>query len=159
MVQGVEKVRRQLAAVPQVVADEVRASLQASAQSLVAQMNTLKPSPKITVGWEWTNGIGLGSGVSVRTYKNPRTGKTGQYGIIAIRVFAVGPQLNSRIRFNLAQAFEFGTDKRRQVTTGRKTGAMDAQPYFYPAYRANKRAIRSRVSAAVRRAAKQLNAT
>ncbi len=152
MVQGVEVVRRQLAAVPEIMETEVRKAISASATALVAQMNSLKPDPSIVIGWTWgdapANALTVG-----RVSGEPRQG-------VYATIYATGPLLeNARVPVSLAKVFEFGTKMRRQRTTGRSTGMMPAQPFFYPAYRANRRSIRSRVAAAVRRAAKQLNAT
>jgi hypothetical protein len=153
MVQGLDKLARQLAAVPQVVQEELRSSLEASANALVAQMNAAKPNPQIVIAWSWSGEGGL----AVKGYTNKRTGKSGEYGMIAVKIRATGPRLNARIPFDLAQAFEFGTKQRFQITTDRETGAMGSRPFFFPIYRANKRNIRARARAAVARAAKRLN--
>jgi hypothetical protein len=157
MVQGLDKLARQLAAVPAVVQEEVRASLATSADALVAQMMAARPEKgkAIMISWSW-----LGeNGVGVKTYTSRKTGAKGEYGMIAVKIRATGPRLNARIPFDLAQAFEFGTKQRFQITTDRETGAMGSRPFFFPVYRANKRNIRARARAAVARAVKRLNGT
>ena len=155
MVQGLDKLRRQLDAIPTEVDKELLTTLSASAEALVAKMNAVKPHPDIEIGWHAHNN--LGGSVVVKQYRNKPTGKSGQYGMIAVRVHATGPRLVSRIPRDLAKAYEFGTAERKQYSTGRETGAMPSRPFFCPTYRQNKRAIRSRLRAAIRRAVKRVN--
>jgi hypothetical protein len=155
MVQGLDKLRHQLDLIPRRIQDAVKASLEASANSIVSQMNAAKPHPSIVIAWSWNNE--QGSGLGVKTYTNRKTGQQGEYGMIALKIRATGPRLNARIPFDLAKAYEFGTNLRQQVSTKRETGAMPSRPYFFPTYRANKRGIRARARAAVVRAVKELN--
>lgn len=147
MVQGAAELRRRFQALPQHVRSEVTAEIEKQAQGLVAQMNAIKPSPAIKVAWTWGDAP-RGAVTLART----RGGRA--FGKVAATIYATGISSGSEFPA-LATWFEFGTAERVQKTTGRYTGRIAAQPYFFPAYRANKTRIRSAISRAVTRAVKR----
>lgn len=121
--------------------------MQRTAERVTREMRAFNPltDADIEINWTWGDApkgsVTLGT---VRSGKNP--GKT--YDKIAITIYARG-------RGFAAMWFEHGTAERFQKSTGRRTGRVTAQPFFFPVYRANKKRIRSTINAAVRRGFKK----
>ena len=148
MVKGMDALRARFKAVPAVVRDEVTEEIAKQASQIVAQMRLLNPNPAITIGWTWGSAP-AGSLVIAQS-------SGGQdFGRVQATIYATGPNLQGRVPISLARLFEFGTGQRRQRTTGRRTGAMPAQPYFFPVYRANRQAARAAITRAVTRGVKK----
>lgn len=147
MVQGIPRLRARLGRVQANLQREIEAAVAMSANEIVAQMRSLRPDPSIVIGWSWGDAPAGAITVGETKVRNSE-------GIRAT-IFATGPFLQSRIPITLARVFEFGTEMRVQRTTGRRTGVMPAQPYFFPVYRANRGRARGRISRAVRKAAQK----
>jgi hypothetical protein len=151
MVEGVDRLKRLFAQVPERIKDGVRQELEAAAREMVAQMNAIKPIPEIKIGWTW--GAPPSGAMPV--------GKVSAGGKIAISIYAVsataeaGGQTGSRLT-GIPTWFEFGTAERFQKN-GKSTGSIQASPYFFPTYRANKGRVRSRISRRITKEIKALN--
>lgn len=123
---------KKLAALPNVVKDEIRRALQASAEEVVALAKSLVPRDQgdlyDSIDWKW------GAGTPVGTVALARR----QLGDLSVTVFA-GDDKAFYARF-----VEFGTVK------------MKAEPFFFPAYRAVRKRAKSRISRATTKAAKKV---
>ena len=140
MVQGLANFERRWTAVPKAVRKAMLDTLEQNAEELVAEMEREKPLPEIEVGWTW----GKPPKGAVAVAKSPATDRG-----LAITVWA---RAKSGAGFNAAW-FEFGTNE-RQHKSGKSTGAITAQPFFYPVYRARKRRVKSRLTRNVNKAIK-----
>ncbi|MEQ8292487.1 MAG: hypothetical protein RIA08_09790 [Roseovarius sp.] len=142
MVQGLARFERRWKAIPKAVREAVTDTLEQNAKELVAEMNRVKPLDDIEVGWTW----GKPPKGSVAVAKSAKTSLG-----VAITVWA---RAKPGSGFN-AGWFEFGTSERQQKS-GKSTGAITAQPFFYPIYRARRRRGKSRLTRNVNKAIKRL---
>lgn len=138
-VEGAARVRRLLAQIPAKVQEAAQRSLEQSAEEIVQLMRRLAPRDSgalaNSIGWTWGNAP-AGS-MTLGTVKGGKASGS-IYGSMVITIYAGGEgagadALNARFQ-------EFGTRK------------MRANPFFYPAYRANKKRVRSRLTRAIRKA-------
>lgn len=135
---GLEKLQKKLNAMPKSVKQEIRKALEQSAEEIVSLARNLVPVDKgdlrDSIGWTYGDvpkgSISLGS---VRASELT--------GDLTITVYAG----NSKAFY--ARWQEFGTQK------------MQAQPFFYPAYRALRRRAKGRVTRATNKAAKKVAAS
>lgn len=135
---GLEKLQKRLNAIPQIAKDEIKKALEQSANEIVAMMRNLVPVDegdlRDSIGWTYGDvpkgSISLGS---VRASELT--------GDLTITIYAG----NSKAFY--ARWVEFGTQK------------MQAQPFFYPAYRALRRRAKGRVTRAINKAAKKVAAS
>lgn len=137
MVQGAERLRARFKAVPQKVIDEVAKVIEAQAEKIVADMKRLVPvdtgALRDSIGWTW--GDAPKGSISVGKVR----GKSFDQAAITIYAGTRDKSLGSADAF-YARFQEFGTVK------------MPANPFFYPAWRANKTRARSAMKRAVSRA-------
>lgn len=134
MVKGLDRLHARFEAIPKAIRDEVAREMEKQAEALVRDMRTLAPKGRThhlveSIGWTWGDAP-KGSMTIGKVY-----GK--DYGKVAIKIYAGGGAAF------YARFQEFGTDH------------MPAHPFFYPAFRANKRKIKSALSRAVTRAVKR----
>lgn len=141
VVKGVEQFRQRLRAIPGNVRDEVVLTLQRVAENIVGDMRVLNPLSDADIEINWTWGDAPAGSISLG-----RVAKT-YYEKIGITIYARGRSIN-------AAWFEFGTAERFHKS-GKGTGRIVAQPFFFPAYRANRTRARRAISAAVRRGFKK----
>jgi hypothetical protein len=133
--------RRKFRQLPQVVNDALTKQVEKEASKLVAEMRFLAPVPGLEIAWTW--GDAPRGAVVVRQVRNRERAD------LSVTIYARGRSVDARW-------FEFGTNERVQATTGRRTGRIVAQPFFFPPYRANRQRIRNNIRAALRRAVKKL---
>lgn len=126
--QNFDKLRRRLTAMPEGVREAISGALEKNAEELVAMQKRLAPvdAGDLRDSIEWNEGAGSG-----------RTGVKGERGL-AVVVSAGGPAAF------YARFVEFGSQSRA------------ARPFFFPAYRALRRRMKSRVSRAQNRAIKRM---
>jgi HK97 gp10 family phage protein len=138
--QGEAALRARFEAIPRKIRDELAREMEAQAAKVVADMKRLVPvdtgALRDSIGWTWGNAP-AGS-VSIGTVKGR------QFGKIAITIFAGtrDKSLGERDAF-YAHFVEFGAVKR------------PAQPFFFPAWRANKTRVNAALKRAVNRAVKR----
>lgn len=147
--QGLQRLQKKLKQFPKEVVEEVRAAMEASAKEIVEMAQRLVPVDSMqlhdSIGWTWgdapSGSISLGE---VRA--GPGTGN------MRITIYA-----GSSEAF-WARWVEFGTKPHDNNGTfpGTKHPGTQAQPFFYPSYRANRRRAKSRTSRAVNKAAKKI---
>lgn len=147
-VQGLEAWSRNLRRVGKAAPDAARTALRAAAEDLVAQMQRAAPvetgALKLSIGW--TFGAAPKGAMVVGQVRDPAA-RGGPFGNVVITIYAGAAQGVSAGRKAVADAFharfqEFGTRN------------MPANPFFFPVYRANRAAIRSRVTRAVKKVLK-----
>jgi HK97 gp10 family phage protein len=139
MVQGLDRLHARLGRLAPAIHAELVRVLEAHATKIVRDMRALVPvetgALRRSINWTW--GDAPAGSVSVGTVR----GKA--YDRIAITIYAGtrNKSLGSADAF-YARFQEFGTRK------------MAANPFFFPAYRANRTAARSAITRAVRKAAR-----
>lgn len=102
----------------------------------------------VTIDWTW--GDAPSGAISVG-----RASKGREYDQLTVTIYARAKS-GSGIS---ATWFEFGTAQRVQTTTGRRTGRVTANPFFFPVYRANKSRVQSGLRSTLRTAIKRINAS
>jgi HK97 gp10 family phage protein len=135
---GLEKLQKKLSAMPKLVKQEIRKALEQSAEEIVSLAKSLVPVDKgdlrDSIGW---------------TYGDvPK----GSIALGSVKASEITGDLTITVYAGNSQAFyarwqEFGTQK------------MQAQPFFYPAYRALRRRSKGRVTRAINKAAKKIAAS
>lgn len=143
MVTGVEKLRAQLNTLPPLVREEVEAAIEKMCNEMVREMRALAPLPEIARAIKWAWGDAPRGALKIGTFG------TRKYGKISATIYV------DRTPAFFAHWFEFGTANRYQKTTGRFAGRINAEPFFYPVVRSNRRLFRGRIRAAVNRAVKK----
>lgn len=148
---GTERLVRKLRALPEAVKREMRAAIAAGAAEVVSLAKSLVPVDdgdlRESIGWTWgeppKGSITLGQ---VR-------GAKAAAGLIAT-IYA-GDSKAYYARF-----VEFGTAPHINggIYPGTQHPGTSAQPFFYPAYRAVRKRIRSRVTRATNKAARRVAA-
>ena len=128
---GLDAMRRKMAAIPRKIRAEMETSLAASAEELVAMQKRLAP----------VDGGQLRD--SIRWVRGTVSGVRGMRGALTAENVSRDNMTATVLTTDFKAAFvEFGTVKRT------------ATPFFFPAYRALKRRIKSRISRAVNKAIK-----
>ena len=138
---GLAKLHRKLKRMPEAAKTRIRAALEKSADEIVRMAKGLVPvdsgALRDSIGWTWgrppQGALTLGK-VAASSMATDLT--------ITIYAGTRDKKLGDADAF-YARWVEFGTQK------------MKAQPYFYPAYRANKKGARSRVRRAISKAARE----
>ncbi len=141
MVEGTERLHARFKAVPQKILDEVARVLETQAEKIVGDMRRLAPKRTLalvnSIGWTW--GDAPKGSISIGKVR----GKSFDQVVITIYAGTRDKSLGSADAF-YARFQEFGTVK------------MPANPFFFPAWRANKRtaqaAMKRAVSKGVRKA-------
>jgi hypothetical protein len=169
MVNGVAQLHRRLQAIPPRVEAEVRREFARVLPQVASQMDAISPLPGV-IDVDWTegkapagsarSGAAQGGGFdplmhSVRLFPDGSSEVLGVDRGDGVRATLYATARTSRYPGGfpaVARWFEFGTGPRFQRTTGRYSGVIVAQPYFFPVYRAERRRIRSAITRAVRRA-------
>ena len=141
------RLNRKLARLPQASIDKIRPAMEAAADEVVGMAKRLVPvasgALRDSIGWTWGNDIPAGAlvigqlrgrkgGSARRRSSRPR----GKRQVDSITIFA-----GDRVAF-YARFVEFGTVK------------TPATPFFYPAYRAQRKRVKASIRKATREAAK-----
>jgi HK97 gp10 family phage protein len=160
---GLAKLDAKLKRLPTAPRDEIRAALGKQAARIVAMAKGLVPVQDAADGGKLQRSIGWTFG------KAPR----GSISLGKIVSAALGGDLTVTIYAGNDEAFyarwvEFGTQPHAvgagsDITRGRQSGAghpgTAAQPFFFPSYRANRKAAKRAVTTAVRKAARKVAAS
>jgi HK97 gp10 family phage protein len=146
---GLAKLERKIKRLPIEVKTEIRRAMERAAERMTAMMRNLVPVDdgdlKASIGWTWG--------------KPPR----GSLTIGKLIGSNLGKELTLTIFAGDEKAFyarwvEFGTQAHEQPNRGVSHPGASAQPFFFVAYRANKRSARSTISRAVSKAARKVAA-
>jgi HK97 gp10 family phage protein len=147
-IEGVDKLKRKMAAFPQLARQEIAKAMEQSAEEIVRLARSLAPFDdgdlQRSIGWTW--GDAPAGSIKLGTVRQEGKGA----GNLAITIYA-----GNATAF-YARWVEFGTSA--HVNGGRFTGTQHpgtrAQPFFFPAYRALRKRVRSRTTRAIRKAAR-----
>jgi hypothetical protein len=146
MVEGVDALRRRFRGIARELEKQLRPELEKQAAQIVAQMNAVKPLPAIQVEWVW----GPPPAGVLNLGRVSRGRSAGEF----ISIYATAT--TSRGSFPaVARWFEFGTLNRFQ-DSGKFVGAITAQPYFFPVYRANRKRVLGAIGRKVTQTVKNL---
>lgn len=133
MVQGLDRLKARFDAIPVKVREAAKRALEQSAQEIVDTMRRFVPveSGDLRDSINWTWGDAPAGTMTVGTVRG------NNYGSMRITIYAGGEKaLYGRYQ-------EFGTKN------------MAANPFFYPAWRARKKKVRSRLSRAISKAIRE----
>ncbi len=133
---GLGSLKRKLLAIPEQAKAEIRKAMEASADEVVRLAKSLAPVDtgdlQMSISWTWGD-------APKGTMTLGRV--VGDKNDMVITVYAGGSEAY------WARWVEFGTSK------------MKAQPFFLPAYRANRKRVRSRIKRGINKAAKKVAAS
>lgn len=148
-IKGKDSLLRKLRAFPPRAEALIRAAMEQSADQTVSMMKSLAPvdSGDLQMSISWTWGDAPAGSLKIGQIKS-------RAGNMRITIYAGGGDAY------YARFIEFGTSP--FTSGGRFAGAANpgvrAQPFFYVAFRAQRRSAKSRVSRAITRAAKEIAA-
>lgn len=136
--QGAADLQRRWSAIPRRVRAAVRETLEKTATEIVADMESVKPLPEIEIKWTW--GAAPKGSISMGDFGSEEGEEN------RITIYAWAPDF-------AASWFEHGTAP-RYTKTGKFTGQIIAQPFFYPIWRLWRRRIKTRITRAINKALK-----
>lgn len=145
-VAGLEKLQRQLRAMSTETRSAIRQAIAQGADDMVGLAQRLAPKKTGALA----KSIVATPGGKSPAYSTFRSAIEGDPDLTV--VISAG---NSKVRY--AHLVEFGTAPHinKGLFPGTQNPGTDAQPFFFPAYRATRRSVRSRIARAVTRAAKK----
>ena len=126
---GARELERKLNAIPASVRRALRNALARGAERIVETMRRLAPDflrGKIA----WTFGAAPSGALSIGSFSEAGSD-------LKVTIF---------VRDYRARWFEFGTSERYHKKTGRYTGRIQAQPYFWPGFRLNRKHVRAMIT-------------
>lgn len=133
MVHGLDRLKARFDAIPARVREAARLELEKSAQEIVDTMKRFAPAEsgalRESIGWTW--GDAPSGSMTIGTVRGS------EYGTMRITIYAGGKDAF------YARFQEFGTKN------------MAANPFFFPAWRAKKKKVRSRLSRAISKAIRE----
>ncbi len=133
---GLESLKRKLLAIPEQAKAEIRKAMEASAEEIVRFAKSLAPVDtgdlQMSISWTWGDAP-KGTMILGRV--------VGDKNDLVITIYAGGSEAY------WARWVEFGTSK------------MKSQPFFLPAYRANRKRVRGRITRGINKAAKKVAAS
>lgn len=147
---GLAKLERKLRRMPEVAKATIKAAMEQGANEIVDMMRSLAPIDdgdlRESIGWTWGKRPKYSQVVAVA--------KSKMAGDLTITIF-VG---NSKVRY--AHLVEFGTAAHENggMFPGTLNPGTKAQPFFFVSWRANRKAVKSRIRRAITKAAKQVAA-
>lgn len=133
MVEGLDRLRRKmLVTIPDAARKAVREALEKGAGEIVATMKAFAPvdsgALRDSIGWTW--------GDAPKGAMTLGTVRASKQGDLRITIYAGGGATF------YARFLEFGTQ------------SMPAHPFFYPAYRMNKKRVKGRITRTLKKALK-----
>ncbi|MGU3494215.1 HK97-gp10 family putative phage morphogenesis protein [Xanthobacteraceae bacterium A53D] len=144
---GLASLQKKLDRLPKVVTAEIKASMEKVAQQIVDLAKSLVPKGRTgalrdSIGWTW--GAPPRGSITLGKVARSALGKG-----LTLTVFAGNDEAY------YARWVEFGTSAHAQggLFEGTDHPGTAAQPYFFPAYRANKKPARRAIRKSVRQAA------
>lgn len=145
-IQGLEKLRRKLKAIPKAAEDEARKAVVKGANEIAALQRNLVPvdDGDLQDSIHVTN-----PGESTPPYSQPGGQRT------AKDLEAIVTAGNSKVRY--AHLVEFGTAQHVNagIFAGTQNPGTTARPYFWPAYRALRKRVRSRITRSINKAVRE----
>jgi HK97 gp10 family phage protein len=149
-VEGLDRLKRKLQALPVVARKRIREAMEQGADEIVALMKNLVPTDsgdlRESIAWTWgaapKGALTLGKVKSV----------SGADNIITIYAGNAEAFYGRWIEFGTAAHTAGG------LFAGATIPAIPAQPFFYVSFRANRKRVKSRVTRAINKAAKEVAA-
>ncbi len=153
---GLQTLKERFQAFPAEVQAALKQNMEQTAERVVAMMKRLVPvrtgALRESIGWTW--------GAAPRGAMT--LGKVRADNALAITIYAGGTQATKRMQRRASGGREsdhkrsgsFETNEARLIEFG--TFHMAAQPFFYPAWRANRKRYKAGQSAAIRKAVQKL---
>lgn len=148
---GLERLKKKLKALPPAVKVLIAAAMESSANDIVRQMKGLASrftdsgDLQMSIGWTW--GKAPKGALTVGTLQG-----SGDASDLLLTIYA------GNAKAFYARWVEFGTAT--HVNGGEFPGTINpgahAQPFFFVAYRANRKSARAKISRAINKAAKQV---
>jgi HK97 gp10 family phage protein len=148
-IEGLKRLQAKLDRLPAKVKTRIREAMEAGAEEIVSMAKSLVPvntgSLRDSIGWTW--------------------GRAPKGAMTIGTVEATGGELTITIYAGSSDAFwarwiEFGTSQ--HVNAGLYAGSehpgTSAQPFFYVSFRANRKRVKSRITRAINKAAKEVAA-
>lgn len=152
-VTGTASLERKLRVLPDAAREMIAPAMEASAQDVVDLARSLVPTHRgvLRASIDWTWGDAPKGSIVLGRVRSTGRGA----GNMQITVFAGNEQAY------YARWVEFGTKPHTNAGShkGTHNPGTAARPFFYPAYRAVKKKVKSRVSRAVTKSAKQVAAS
>jgi HK97 gp10 family phage protein len=154
-VQGADALKRKMRVFPQRAREQIARAMEQSAEEIVKLAKSLAPvSPgggalRDSIGWNW--GDAPAGSMVLGTVRTEGKGA----GNLAITIYAGDD------RAYYSRWVEFGTAPHAQggLFAGTQHPGLPARPFFFPSYRALRKRTRSRVSRAIRNAARSVAAS
>lgn len=146
-IKGLKQLQRKLDRLPDAVKMRIREAMEQGAEEIVSLAKSLAPysSLKDSIGWTW----GRAPKGAITLAKVETTG-----GDLTITVFAG----NSETYW--ARWVEFGTKAHTAggMFAGAEIPSQAAKPYFFVSFRASRKRVKSRITRAINKAAKEVAA-
>lgn len=148
-IQGLTRLNRKLKRFPDAAREAISAQMEQIASRVVAMAQSLAPSVsgdlRNSIAWTW--GDAPKGAIVLGSVKSKR-----RAGTLAITIYAGNDQAF------YARWIEFGTSPHINggLYEGSEHPGTVAQPFFYPAWRANRKSARSGISRAITKSAKQV---
>lgn len=158
---GLDRLRQKIKGLRKAARDEIVAAMEKAAADVVAMAKNLVPVDdgdlRDSIGWTWGD-----PPKGARVFSRSRPMKA--LGDMRISIYA-GDDKAFYARFvefgTAAHSVEKGADRssrRKKKLGGRMHAGARATPFFYPAWRANRKRVKSQVSRAINKAAKKVAA-
>ncbi|PDS97521.1 hypothetical protein CO659_12715 [Rhizobium sp. S9] len=148
-IKGLKELQRKLDRLPQVAKERIREAMEQGAGEIVTMMRSLVPTDsgdlRDSIAWTW--------------------GRAPKGAMTLGKVQSVGGDLTITVYAGNATAYyarfvEFGTAS--HTAGGKFAGAtipaIPASPFFFVSYRANRKKVKSRITRAINKAAKEVAA-
>lgn len=141
---GLPTLKAKLIALKEKTQEAVKPAMEQAAQSVVEMMKRQVPFDKgdlvRSIGWTWGDKPKGSIGVA-----------SAKFGVLRLTIFA------GNATAYYARFVEFGTAAHPQGGShpGTQHPGTKAQPFFYPSYRANRKAIKAAIAKAIRLAIKE----
>ncbi|QIG68727.1 putative tail component protein [Rhizobium phage RHph_TM3_3_14B] len=148
-IKGLKELQRKLDRLPQVAKERIREAMEQGAGEIVTMMRSLVPTDsgdlRDSIAWTW--------------------GRAPKGALTLGKVQSVGGDLTITVYAGNATAYysrfvEFGTAS--HTAGGKFAGAtipaIPASPFFFVSYRANRKKVKSRITRAINKAAKEVAA-
>ncbi|MDW9735147.1 HK97 gp10 family phage protein [Sinorhizobium meliloti] len=153
-VNGLDKLNRKLALLPIVARKRIREAMQQGADEIVRMMKSLVPTDsgalKNSIDWTW--GSAPKGALTIATVRGQGMRNTGSENTITI--------YSGNADAYYARFVEFGTAAHTAggMFAGAAIPAIAASPFFFVSFRANRKRVKSRITRAVNKSAKEVAA-
>lgn len=154
-IDGLDRLNRKLAALPVAAKKRIREAMEQGASEIVSMMKSLVPvgsSGDLKESIDWTWGEAPKGAMTLARVRSRGAGATGSENLITIYA--------GNAKGFYARFVEFGTSAHTAggKFAGAEIPAIPASPFFYVSFRANRRRVKSRITRAINKSAKEVAA-